>query len=105
MVWTADVTSEAEQNFLVDLLEKSDVKNAWFGLTNELNQIEWSDGSILDEMDTQWRTLIIDNNSRTRCIRIKRNGEWNDMRCSNELRYICEREGRSMNTKHNKCKQ
>ena len=92
----ADITSEAEQNFLVDLMAKSGVGDAWFGLTYELNQKKWSDGSKLEE--AQWYKLHL--NSETSCIRIQKNGDWNDRKCKKEFRYICEREGRSMYMVH-----
>ena len=87
-----DITTQAEQDYLVGILDAVNSGDVWIGLTGSKTggPLFWTDGSPLNF--TAWGGGGRDEGST--CVRMNdyNDYEWGDKSCSVTYRYMCEYE-------------
>ncbi|XP_033016253.1 C-type lectin domain family 4 member A [Lacerta agilis] len=94
------INSDAEQGFLTNHTQNSQVENFCIGLTDQkgTNQWHWVDETPLDPMLAFWRSKEPSNDDEN-CVVMhigkgkgnEMKNNWNDVRCSvDEHHYVCE---------------
>ena len=90
-----DVTTQAEQDYVVGILSAADSNDVWLGLTGseDYGLLYWTDGSPLDF--TAWDSR--GRNQGQTCIKMNRadSYKWGDRECSYSAGYLCEFESKS----------
>ncbi|XP_039369797.1 F-box/LRR-repeat protein 12 isoform X3 [Mauremys reevesii] len=87
----AIVNSRAQQNFI---MYRTRNQRFWIGLSDENSEGEWKwiDGSDSTTGFTYWKEGEPNNSGQNEdCAHVWTYGEWNDVHCTYECYYICEK--------------
>ncbi len=69
--------------------------DSWLGLSDGglEGYWRWTDGSLADQIYTNWSTSEPNGSSNENCVNMSSGGTWNDLPCSWDLPFICEAAG------------
>lgn len=95
------IESAEENDFLTKTFLEATSGTYWIGLSDQVTEGEWiwTDGSLLENYNNWGRNNPNNKNDNQDCGHILsqghtfhdfHDGEWNDLRCSRTLGYLCE---------------
>ncbi|XP_056388842.1 C-type lectin domain family 4 member M-like isoform X3 [Hyla sarda] len=83
------INDEEEQNFLESLVNDT----IWIGLSDYHREGNWRwvDGTPYDSTTWSWHTDQPNNDGDEDCVTLSRVSKWNDDKCSEKYKSVCER--------------
>ncbi|XP_041372176.1 galactose-specific lectin nattectin-like [Gigantopelta aegis] len=92
--YLAEVTSQSENNFIVQFIEQSHVKESqlWIGGSDMLAEGHWTWTDRGDLLQYQpWASNEPDDLAGQHCLAVSEHGEWDDDTCSAHRHGVCEK--------------